>query len=147
MGTQERAGIRTKAGVRWEQGVVQEKITGGRVAHRGWGLFAALGTTAAMTALNTAAMSQVPSSQSPAAAGKAVYAAQCASCHGAALQGGSGPSLSDSNFQAKWAGHDLHDLRSLIGATMPYGGDKLSDADYASVTAYVVAQAGLDGAA
>ena len=120
---------------------MQDK-TGAQAMRRGWGLLASLGVAAAATA----ALSQVPSSQSPTAAGKAVYAAQCATCHGAALQGGSGPSLSDTNFQAKWAGHDLHDLQSLIGATMPYGGDKLSDVDYAAVTAYIVSTAGLDGA-
>ena len=95
--------------------------------------------------LATSALSQVPASQSPAAAGKQVYEAQCQSCHGAALQGGSGPALSGPNFQSKWAGHDLHDLQSVIADTMPYGGDKLPDADYANVTAYIVQASGLSG--
>lgn len=35
--------------------------------------------------------------------GRTVYAAQCASCHGRALEGmEDGPSLIDTRFQAKW---------------------------------------------
>jgi PQQ-dependent dehydrogenase (methanol/ethanol family) len=102
---------------------------------------------AALLAGAGAAVSQVPSTAGGAISGKAVYDAQCASCHGASLQGASAPALSGANFQAKWRGKDVGDLRKLITATMPYNMPSLSDAAYADVTAYVVAQAGLAGQA
>ena len=93
-----------------------------------------------------AALSQVPPTQSGAENGKAVYAAQCAACHGATLQGGSAPALSGAGFLAKWGGHDVSELRGLISSTMPFQAAKLSDVAYADVTSFVVAQAGLNRA-
>ena len=93
------------------------------------------------------ALSQVPPSQGGAVSGKMVYDAQCGACHGTTLQGASAPALSGSNFLAKWRGRDVGELRTLIAQTMPYQAAKLSDAAYADVTAYVVAQSGLGGAA
>jgi PQQ-dependent dehydrogenase (methanol/ethanol family) len=89
------------------------------------------------------ALSQVPATQSGAENGRAVYAAQCAACHGAALQGGSGPALSGESFVKKWGGHDVSELRALIASTMPYQMPKLSDVAYADVTTFLVAQSGL----
>ncbi|MEI9891869.1 MAG: c-type cytochrome [Caulobacteraceae bacterium] len=65
------------------------------------------------------ALGQVPPSQGGAVSGKAVYAAQCASCHGVFAAGRVRPPLSGANFLAKWGGHDLSELKGLISGTCP----------------------------
>jgi len=47
------------------------------------------------------------------------YAANCAACHGASLQGGAGPALSRSSFAAKWRNHPLSDLYTDAHDQMP----------------------------
>ena len=42
-----------------------------------------------------------------AAEGKALFSAKCTSCHGDALQGGSGPALAGVDFAWAWAADDL----------------------------------------
>ena len=52
--------------------------------------------------------------------GAAVYAANCASCHGTALNGGeSAPTLTGSEFFSNWDGLTLGDLFDRIRSTMP----------------------------
>jgi|SRR5580700_1204185 mono/diheme cytochrome c family protein len=52
--------------------------------------------------------------------GAAVYAANCASCHGTALNGGeSAPPLTGSEFFSNWDGLTLGDLFDRIRSTMP----------------------------
>jgi cytochrome c553 len=53
--------------------------------------------------------------------GRQMYAAQCASCHGAALQGTSGPPLAGGSFLANWSGQPLANLVDKIQKTMPFG--------------------------
>jgi len=58
------------------------------------------------------------------AAGRRVYEArQCATCHGANMQGTAvGPALTDERFKASWRGDSLASLSSCIRTTMPPGG-------------------------
>jgi mono/diheme cytochrome c family protein len=52
--------------------------------------------------------------------GKSLYAAQCASCHGAALDGsGQAPPLTGADFKNNWNGQSADDLFEKIQATMP----------------------------
>jgi mono/diheme cytochrome c family protein len=55
-----------------------------------------------------------------AARGQQVYRAQCASCHGAALEGDSGPPLVGDAFLAGWSGRPLANLVDKVQKTMPF---------------------------
>jgi len=54
-----------------------------------------------------------------AARGVAIYGQQCASCHGATLQGASGPPLQGDLFVTHWQTEPLSGLLSKIQKTMP----------------------------
>jgi mono/diheme cytochrome c family protein len=52
--------------------------------------------------------------------GKALYGQNCASCHGAALDGsGQAPPLSGADFQGNWNGQTAGDLFEKIQTSMP----------------------------
>ncbi len=52
--------------------------------------------------------------------GKALYGQNCASCHGAALDGsGQAPPLSGPDFQGNWNGQTADDLFEKIQTSMP----------------------------
>jgi cytochrome c2 len=51
--------------------------------------------------------------------GQALYKERCASCHGEALRGGSGPPLTGDEFMAVWGRQPLSDLVGKILNTMP----------------------------
>lgn len=52
--------------------------------------------------------------------GKDLYGKQCASCHGAKLEGkGQNPALAGSDFMSRWQGQTLGDLYEVIHDTMP----------------------------
>lgn len=52
--------------------------------------------------------------------GKALYAKQCASCHGAALDGsGAAPPLAGADFKSSWNGQTADDLLEKMQTTMP----------------------------
>ncbi len=54
------------------------------------------------------------------AAGRQLYARQCAPCHGAAQEGGeAGPALRGNAFQTKWAGKPWQELFEQMRRTMP----------------------------
>lgn len=77
--------------------------------------------------------------------GKHVYSTQCASCHGANLQGNIGPALKGPQFQQMAAAQQLTGaaLLAVISESMPKsnpGG--LSHAEYDQVTAYILQQNG-----
>jgi quinoprotein glucose dehydrogenase len=62
-------------------------------------------------------------SAAQAARGEALYATNCASCHGADLQGsGPMPGLNGEDFRKEWDGQSVGDLFARIQSTMP--GDK-----------------------
>ena len=54
-----------------------------------------------------------------AARGQAVYRSRCASCHGTALDGRTGPPLTGADFLANWQPQPLVDLASKVRNTMP----------------------------
>ena len=80
----------------------------------------------------------VPYTAAQVAAGKAVYTAQCSACHGAKLQGVSGPALTGAGF-----GHSrltVSALRSVVTKQMPLTAPgSLKPDEYAAVMAYLVA--------
>jgi cytochrome c5 len=55
-----------------------------------------------------------------AARGRQVYQAQCAECHGTAMEGTSGPPLVGASFLANWSGSTLANLVDKIQKTMPF---------------------------
>ncbi len=67
--------------------------------------------------------------------GATLYTQQCASCHGAGLEGRNGPSLEGGDFRSRWATSDLIDK---IRNTMPQENPgKLSAAQSADLAAYI----------
>jgi mono/diheme cytochrome c family protein len=75
-----------------------------------------------------------PSSGEPdRATGEAAYAAYCAGCHGAELEGGAGPSLADLDLSEDDA---FRIVRDGLG-TMPGFADSLSPEDIAAVVAFL----------
>ena len=57
--------------------------------------------------------------QEQAARGAALYAENCAMCHGPALSGADGPPLTGVDFATNWNGLTLADLDDRIRTTMP----------------------------
>ncbi|MBL8206799.1 MAG: PQQ-binding-like beta-propeller repeat protein [Blastocatellia bacterium] len=71
--------------------------------------------------------------------GQSLYAAKCASCHGASLEGGSASALSGSKFAAKWTGKSVDDLYFITRTQMPYGaGGTLSNKEYLDIVVYLL---------
>jgi mono/diheme cytochrome c family protein len=89
---------------------------------------------------------QVPSitdgvySTTQAERGRAVYQAQCESCHGDALQGaGVGPPLTGDAFMSNWSARRLSDVVDKIQKTMPfYMPGSLSRQQSTDLTAYIL---------
>ena len=79
-------------------------------------------------------------SEAQAAAGKAVYSANCAACHGADFTPAQGtPPVAGAAFLANWKGKSAGDLYAFIRQNMPPGaGGSLGEADYRAVTAYIL---------
>src|SRR6185295_9185684 len=73
--------------------------------------------------------------------GSAVYATQCAFCHGQGLEGATSTPLAGPRFMAKWGDgkHSLDDLLFITKTQMPYGNaGKLSTRDYEDVVAFML---------
>jgi cytochrome c553 len=67
--------------------------------------------------------------------GKTLYGQQCASCHGPALEGRSGPPLAGSDFGSRWSAADLRDK---IKNTMPQDNPgKLTVSQAADLAAFI----------
>ena len=79
-----------------------------------------------------------------AAAGRAVYADQCAVCHGRDLEGGeAGPELRGITFRNRWRTLPLEEFVDLTVQTMPLTNPAgLSPAAYANVVAYILSRSG-----
>ena len=55
--------------------------------------------------------------------GRILYAANCAECHGATLQGGEGPALSGEKFWTSWREQAVGDLLGHVSKNMPFSED------------------------
>ena len=74
--------------------------------------------------------------------GAGVYAAHCASCHGAGLQGASASGLEGPATLVRWVGQNGHDLYQRV-RTMPYGmPGSLGDQEYIDAVAFLLARNG-----
>lgn len=77
-----------------------------------------------------------------AAQGRGLYRAQCAECHGAALDGASGPPLVGDAFLSNWSARPLSTVVGKIQNTMPFSQPgSLSRAQSTALLAYML-QAG-----
>ncbi len=105
----------------------------------------ALAAAAFATFLATDAMAQNASyTDLQATQGGAMYAADCARCHGAQLQGAEGPALKGAQFDGVWRGGPVKDLFAFIREFMP--ADKpnsLKDGDAAILTAFILKENGV----
>jgi mono/diheme cytochrome c family protein len=71
---------------------------------------------------------------------KPIYEAECASCHGAALEGAVGGPLVGDKFLANWSGRPLSNLVDKIEKTMPFDSPgSLSREQATDLTAYMLA--------
>jgi alcohol dehydrogenase (cytochrome c) len=76
-----------------------------------------------------------------AAAGRAAYQANCASCHVADLGGrNEAPQLAGGDFMNTWRTRTTKDLYDYMASAMPPGGPELSPDQYASIVAYILQQ-------
>ena len=83
-----------------------------------------------------------------AAQGEPIFAAKCALCHGAALQGGDhGPPLKGAGFWTNWQGQPARKLYSRIISTMPFDDPgSLTEAETLAITALIArSNAAADG--
>ena len=82
---------------------------------------------------------------SQAQAGAAVYASQCAACHGPQLEGGAGPALTGASFHELAAIQHLtpKSLLEVVSRTMPMTAPgTLKPDQYASLVAFILQRAG-----
>jgi mono/diheme cytochrome c family protein len=82
--------------------------------------------------------------------GAAIYARQCAACHGDTLDGGAGPALKGTAFnQMATAQHlTIKSLLDVTSRTMPLTAPgSLKQEDYAAVIAFILQQSGFDESA
>src|SRR5882724_5769840 len=76
--------------------------------------------------------------------GAAVYSQDCAQCHGANLQGDSGPTLSGQTFQQAYGTGTAAQLYDFISRQMPQDEPgSLSQQQYLDVTGYILSQNGI----
>ncbi len=74
-----------------------------------------------------------------AARGQQLYNAQCAACHGHAMEGTSGPPLVGDSFLANWSARTLANLVDKIQKTMPFNlPGSLSKSQSTDLAAYVL---------
>lgn len=94
---------------------------------------------------NIADVTALVSFASQATAGAETYSINCATCHGAALEGNAlGPILSGQAFLGQWGGQTPTDFFNYIKANMPPGdNESLSDDDYFNVVAHVMQSNGV----
>lgn len=78
------------------------------------------------------------------ASGRTIYSAQCAACHGAALEGGGGKPLKGRTFLGRWAGGtSLGAMFKYIRDTMPPGASgSLSSQQIADLMALILVENG-----
>lgn len=73
--------------------------------------------------------------------GRGLYATNCASCHGAELNGGGAPALSGQTFSGSWRGKPTSELFTFIETQMPPGGNPALTRDhFAQIVAFILQQ-------
>src|SRR5207244_13163443 len=77
-----------------------------------------------------------PYTQEQAAAGRAVYQTNCASCHAGDLSGREGPQLAGTNFLTQWGDRTASELIGFMRSTMPPGGAALQGDSYLNLAAF-----------
>ncbi len=104
---------------------------------------ALLGSVVALGAVAASAQSG-NSFDSQVTAGRALYAANCAACHGETMSGGQfAATLIGPAFLSNWGDQPVGDLEAYIRTSMPPGGaGRLDNAAYAALTALIVHQNG-----
>src|SRR5262245_24384567 len=106
-----------------------------------WLLLAAAGAVAIVSGQQSAGTPILTAEQ--AAAGRAAYQANCASCHMPDLGGrNEAPPLAGTNFTNTWGSRSTRDLFEYMSTTMPPSGSTLTPDQYAAITAYVLASNG-----
>lgn len=76
--------------------------------------------------------------------GRIAYSQDCATCHGASLQGVGAPPLAGRTFEMMWSGKTLQDLFGYVHKQMPLGrAGSLRDQTYAEIVAYVLSENGI----
>jgi len=101
----------------------------------------ALVASAAFTTHSLSAQSGGVYTADQAKAGAAIFAAQCAVCHGQKLDGVSAPPLAGSDFIGKWSGQTAGDLRDVIATQMPLTSPgSLKPNEVLQVLAYILQQ-------
>ena len=106
-------------------------------------LTAALAGSAIAIVAAQQAPAPAPFTAAQAAAGRATYQANCASCHVADLGGrNEAPQLAGGDFMNTWRSRTAADLFDYMSSTMPPGGPSLAPDQYASVVAYILQQNG-----
>lgn len=74
-----------------------------------------------------------------AARGQQIYQAQCAACHGKAMEGTSGPPLVGDSFLSNWSARTLANLVDKIQKTMPFNlPGSLSKSQSTDLAAYIL---------
>src|SRR3954469_18629042 len=98
----------------------------------------------ALLSVSAIALEQGPFTADQSRAGRALYVANCAACHGPELKGaGEAPPLAGTTFIAAWGNRSTEELYNLVKASMPYGNGNSLDADtYRKIVAYVLAANG-----
>src|SRR5512141_524963 len=79
-----------------------------------------------------------PYTQDQAAAGRATYQTNCASCHSGDLSGREGPQLAGANFLAQWGDRTAGELIAFMQSTMPPGGPTLAGDSYVNLAAFIL---------
>jgi mono/diheme cytochrome c family protein len=121
--------------------MTQHKSTPRRLSPRTWviiGFFAILAALAALSLWRGAAITSAnPQNAQAVALGRAVYAARCASCHGANLEGAPNwkTALPNGTMPAPPhdpSGHTWHHNDESLFTTVKYGGQATAPTGYAS---------------
>jgi mono/diheme cytochrome c family protein len=87
-------------------------------------------------------------SEPQAARGQALYATQCATCHGDMLQGAQAPALTGNGFLAAWQAQPLSELATKIRNTMPAGAQgTLTPPQTADLVAHILKAGGFPAGA
>jgi cytochrome c2 len=94
---------------------------------------------AGLQACTTGAHAQSLAAQQPATRGREIYRAQCAECHGSAMEGTVGPPLIGAAFLAGWSDRPVADFVDKIQKTMPFNQTvTLSREESTDVASYII---------